>query len=101
MIAVEQKIIGPEGDYRALDSWIKDNAGSGSVMLVCDSSLNFIAGISRHLAKLERNGIKILRFSRFVSNPLYDSVAEGTELFRKEACKAIIAIGGGICHRRC
>ena len=37
----------------------------------------------------------VVRFSDFKPNPLYDSVVEGVELFKKENCDSIFAVGGG------
>lgn len=34
-------------------------------------------------------------FDGFTSNPLYEDVCKGVELFRNEGCDAIVAVGGG------
>lgn len=34
-------------------------------------------------------------FSAFTSNPLYEQVCQGVELYRREGCSAIAAVGGG------
>jgi len=39
--------------------------------------------------------IRFVRYRDFTPNPIYEQVYEGVELFNKEACEAIIAVGGG------
>ena len=52
--------------------------------------------IKRYLDTVEsRLGVRIVFFSDFTPNPLYDSVVEGVSVFNREKCQAIIAIGGG------
>lgn len=36
-----------------------------------------------------------VEFSEFTPNPLYEQVCAGVELFNKEKCELIVAIGGG------
>lgn len=36
-----------------------------------------------------------IEFSEFTPNPLYEQVCDGVELFNKEACELIVAVGGG------
>lgn len=36
-----------------------------------------------------------LEFSEFTPNPLYEQVCKGLELFNKEQCELIVAVGGG------
>lgn len=35
------------------------------------------------------------RFDKFTPNPLYEDVCKGVEIFKREGCDAIVAIGGG------
>lgn len=83
---MDQKILKASENYDELDQWLKNYK---KVLLVCDSSIGFLK-INEKL-----NGEKIIRFSDFQPNPLYESVVEGVMLFRDEGCEAIIAIGGG------
>ena len=46
-------------------------------------------------AAIRDTGADGLMFSDFGSNPLYESVCEGVELFRSAGCDAIMAVGGG------
>ena len=71
--------------YEELDTYLGEK-----VLLVCDSSIKFLK-INEYF-----NGkVNIVRFSDFVPNPLYESVVKGVELFHKEKCDTIIAVGGG------
>ncbi len=62
---------------------------TGKVLLVCDDSIKFLK-IDRFMQR-----DNVVRFSDFVPNPLYESVVKGVELFHKENCDTIVAIGGG------
>ena len=87
-------IITAENNYEKVDKWIL-STGAKAVLLVCGSSINAMP-IKRYLDGIEsRLGVKIVQFSDFSPNPLYDSVVEGVSVFNQEKCQAIIAIGGG------
>jgi len=81
--------ITPEHDYKKLDEWF---SGKEKVLLVCDSSIEFLGQFNDKLAKI---AIPMVRFSDFKPNPLYESVVKGVEVFRKQSCDSIIAVGGG------
>lgn len=90
----EQKVYTASQNYRALDQYIIENRIK-RILLVCDSSVIYL-GINEYFHSLpERIGIEIVRFSNFCPNPLYESVVEGVNLFHKENCDAIFAVGGG------
>ena len=72
-------------NYVELDKYLGDK-----VLLVCDGSIQFLK-INDYFNK-KRN---IVRFSDFIPNPLYESVVKGVELFHKESCDTIVAVGGG------
>ena len=82
-------IITAKDNYRGLDEWL---TGREKVLLVCDDSIRFLADFNRKLAEIKT---PVVRFSDFKPNPLYDSVVEGVELFKKENCDSIFAVGGG------
>lgn len=72
-------------NYEELDTYLGEK-----VLLVCDSSIQFLK-INEYF-----NGKgNIVRFSDFVPNPLYESVVEGVDIFHKENCDTIVAVGGG------
>lgn len=88
----EQQIIVASGDYSALDEYLEKYT---TILLVAGNSLSKLQ-IGKYFEDVEaRLGIKIVRFSNFAPNPLYESVVEGVELFHKRSCEAIIAVGGG------
>ena len=91
---MDQKIITSENNYEALDDWFK-NHSVRCALLVCDDSLRFLTDITAKFAEIEKKGVKIVRFSDFKPNPLYESVVSGVQLYRSENCDAVIAIGGG------
>ncbi len=86
-----QKVI---TDYMGLTGWIRRNA-CRNVLLVCGGSVRHMEAFGRHLKTAEEAGIKIISFGDFQSNPRYESVVKGVELFRRESCDSIIAVGGG------
>ncbi len=61
------------------------------ILLVCDSSFPFI-NIRQEVEDIK---VPIIKFDSFTPNPLYEDVCKGVDLFRKERCDAIIAVGGG------
>lgn len=71
--------------YEELDTYLGDR-----VLLVCDSSIQFFK-INEYFSRKEN----VVRFSDFIPNPLYESVVKGVELFHKENCDTIVAVGGG------
>ncbi len=82
-------IITADNNYQELDSWLADKK---KVLLVCDSSIQFLETFSK---KLEEITVPMVRFSEFQPNPLYESVVSGVKLLQKEDCDSIIAVGGG------
>ncbi len=91
---MEQKILEANGQYEVLDSWFRENRVH-CVMLVCGKSITR-QRINSYLEDApSRLGIKIVRFMDFQPNPLYENVHAGVELFYRESCDGIIAVGGG------
>ena len=89
---MKQTILQVNGEYSVLDPWFRDKK---RCMLVCGPSIQNLK-IHSYLKNLpQRLHIKIVPFSDFQPNPLYDSVTKGVKLFREEACDSILAVGGG------
>ena len=65
--------------------------GCRNIFMVIDSSYQFLNIKDR----IERIALKKTRFSDFTPNPLYEDVCKGIDLFNKEKCDAILAVGGG------
>ena len=62
-----------------------------NVLLVCDSGFHFLPTKEEYL----QMQAKYVIFDQFSSNPLYEDVVKGAELFRQNAFDAIVAVGGG------
>jgi alcohol dehydrogenase class IV len=60
-------------------------------LLVCDDAFNFISAKDF----FETSNLNFIKFSDFTPNPLYEQVAMGVEVFKKENCDTIVAVGGG------
>ena len=91
----EQRIITAENNYAQLDSYLKETS-TENLLLVCDDSIHFLTAIDEYFNTLEdRTGIKVVRFSNFKPNPLYDSAVEGVEILKENNCDQIVAVGGG------
>lgn len=65
--------------------------GATKVFLVCDSSYPFL-NIKEHVEKM---GVPHVMFSDFTSNPLYEQVCKGIDLFQITKCNFLLAVGGG------
>ena len=91
---MEQQILTASTDYRELDIWLRDNQAK-KVLLVCDSSLQFLNIRDYFDNAADRTGTTFIKFDDFQPNPLYESVVKGVDLFHREDCRAIIAVGGG------
>lgn len=91
---MEQKVLKGSETYSELDAFLDENKVK-SIFLVCDSALKFLR-IDRYFSELESHrGIRVVYFSDFTPNPLYESVETGVDLFNSENCDIIIAVGGG------
>lgn len=67
-----------------------DNYLGKKVLLVCGSSIE-----SLKINDYFKEKSNIVRFSDFAPNPLYESVVKGVDIFHKENCDTIVAVGGG------
>ncbi len=90
-VSVEQKIITKSNE---LDQWLKENL-CNKVLLVCDDSIRYMDSFRQYLKEKEKAGIRIIPFREFQPNPRYESVVKGVEMFRKEDCDSVLAVGGG------
>lgn len=91
---VQQKILIATDNYIELDRYIQEN-GFNTVFLVCDNSLSFLR-LNDYFNRVEdRLNIRLVRFTDFKPNPLYESVVKGVDLFLSKKCDAIFAVGGG------
>lgn len=91
---MEQKILQASADYRELDGYFQQ-AGIRKLFLVCGNSIHKLR-LGGYFDTLEaRTGVRLIRFSGFRSNPLYEDAANAAEAFRSGGCDAIAAVGGG------
>ena len=89
-----QQILTASANYAELDDYFV-RSGAKRVLLVCDGAFQFLR-IKEYFDTLEaRLGIRVVPFSDFQPNPLYESVVEGVKLFHAEGCELIAAVGGG------
>ena len=89
-----QEILSAGENYAALDAYF-ERSGAKSILLVCDAAFPFLR-IKTYFETLEaRKGIRVVSFSDFQPNPLYESVVKGVALFHQEQCSLIAAVGGG------
>lgn len=72
--------------YANIDTVLRE-IGSKQYMLVCDSSFPFLF--------IKDTFSPVVVFDQFTSNPLYEDVCKGVELFNQHQCDAIVAVGGG------
>ncbi|MDY6246875.1 MAG: phosphonoacetaldehyde reductase [Succinivibrio sp.] len=71
--------------YDDLEPYLKKKT-----LLVCGNSIK-----SLRIGNYLKNRTNVVRFSDFKPNPSYESVVNGVNVFHKEKCENIIAIGGG------
>ncbi len=91
---MEQRILKANEQYAVIDTWFIENHVH-CAMLVCGKSIKR-QKINNYLEKVPSQlDVRIVRFTDFQPNPLYENVTEGVKRFRAEACDAIIAVGGG------
>ena len=87
-----QKVITAPEDYSAIGRYINENRDT-TLMLVCGKSFDSLP-ISDFFKKLQGE-INVVRFGDFNSNPEYESVVKGVEIFNQNRCDMIAAVGGG------
>lgn len=70
---------------------VLSNIGAKKLFLVCGRSYD-----KMELKDfIEQTDIEIVRFSDFSPNPLYEDICHGVDLFNKDKCDVILAVGGG------
>lgn len=85
-----QKIIAGKNFEAAIQNILKEEKIK-KYMLVCDGAFDFLP-IKNCFDKL---GLPYIKFSGFTSNPLYEDVCRGVDIFNSENCDCILAVGGG------
>ena len=81
-------------NYASLCDVLKNN-DIKNVLLVADKTLIEL-GLTKELSEqLDKENIKYFVYDKTVPNPTTDNVLAGLEMYKNNACQAIIALGGG------
>lgn len=87
---MEQQVISTKNVLNEINAIFKREQIS-KVLLVCDSSFDYLSTKEEYL----KMNVEYVIFNQFTSNPLYEDVVAGIEVFKNTNCDAIIAVGGG------
>lgn len=94
-----RKFVAPEFvfgiDARKLAGRYAKNFGARKLLVVTDPGVMAAGWTDDLLACLREEGLEYAIFSSVTSNPKADEVMEGAELYRREECNALVAVGGG------
>ena len=91
---MQQIVISATSNYSPLNRWILQN-NCKNILLIADNSWQYQKKLATYMKGIENNGTKIVIYSDFESNPIYESVVKGVHLFNQTNCDAIMAVGGG------
>lgn len=94
-----RKFVAPEFvfgiDARRLAGRYGKNFGARRVLLVTDPGVKAAGWVESVLASLREAEIEHSLFSSVTSNPKVSEIKAGAELYRRDGCNAIVAVGGG------
>lgn len=94
-----RKFVAPEFifgiDARKLAGRYAKNFGARKVLVVSDPGVMAAGWTDQVFACLKDEGLEYAVFSSVTSNPKADEVANGAELYQREGCNTIVAVGGG------
>jgi alcohol dehydrogenase class IV len=94
-----RKFVAPEFifgiDARRLVGRYARNFAARKVLVVTDPGVKAAGWTDGAIADLKEAGIDYAVFSDVSSNPKAEEVMEGAEVYRKENCNTIVAVGGG------
>ena len=89
-----QTVISTERGYEGLVEYLH-KAGMKKVLVVCGNSCSRL-NIGKFLDEcISQRQMDVVYFRDFFPNPDYSSVVKGVDMFRKNGCDSILAIGGG------
>ena len=86
----KQTIIEGKGSYKRIGEILKE-LGVKKYMLVHSRSAKKLP-VWEYLCELDMPRVE---FCGFTPNPKYEEIVDGVELFNKEGCDAVLAVGGG------
>jgi len=94
-----RKFVAPEFvfgiDARKLAGRYARNYGARKVLVVSDPGVVAAGWTNDVLVCLREEGVEYAVFSSVTSNPKADEVMKGAELYQREGCNALVAVGGG------
>ena len=71
------------------------NFGASNVFVVSDTGVINAGWTGKVTRCLEEEGLQYTVFSNVTPNPRAEEIMQGSDLYRKEGCDVIIAVGGG------
>ncbi len=71
------------------------NLGARRVLVVTDPGVVAAGWTGDVLASLDAEGLERVVYDRVTPNPRVHEILDGAELYRREGCNAIVAVGGG------
>lgn len=94
-----RKFVAPEFIFgtgaRALAGRYARNFGARKVLVVTDPGVRAAGWTDQVIAGLAEDRVPHAIFADVSPNPRDEEVMAGAEVYRKEACNAIVAVGGG------
>lgn len=94
-----RKFVAPEFifgmDARALAGRYAKNLGASKVLLVTDPGVMAAGWTADVLASLREAEVESAVYAAVTSNPKASEVMSGADLYQREGCDAIVAVGGG------
>ena len=91
---MEQTTFFPNKGYDEFGKYFLDR-GIRKICVVCGSSFKKFS-VGKYVTDFfAANDIDVVFFSDFQPNPDYESIVKGVEVFKKNECDAILAVGGG------
>ena len=87
---MSQIIINGKGALHKIEEVLRE-LGSKKVLLVCDGAFPYLPVKDF----FDNMSVPVVKFNEFTVNPLYEDVCKGVDLFNREGCDVIIAVGGG------
>lgn len=88
---MKQVIYSVDGGIIETVNQILEQVHAKKCLLVCDNAFDFLP-VSKEI-----NGLSVpyVVFNGFTPNPTYEDVCTGAQLFRREQCDVVLAVGGG------
>jgi alcohol dehydrogenase len=98
-MSILRKFVAPEFIFgegaRKLAGQYASNLGARKVLLVTDPGIIATGWLNDVIASLEEEGLQYSVFSAVTPNPKAEEVMAGAEVYERESCNAIVALGGG------